>query len=175
MTQQRSDGAPPTDAAAVYVQALRERLTADRCKVAEAEWRGHRVLVGRRSDRKARALGTKVEIFVFAVAVPEVDTASMTEFTAWAMENAKHLRSGLPGFRNAATVLPALVSADVRPDAAKWAAMDARLLGATLMSRPITVETTGTGTARVTMYRGGTVWGGAFTHHVLRKASLYFP
>ncbi|POX53169.1 hypothetical protein [Streptomyces sp. Ru72] len=175
MTQQRAEGAPPTDAAATYVQALRERLAADRCKVTEADLGGHRVLVGARSDRRARWMGTKAEIFVFALAVPEVDTASMTEFTGWAMDRAKRLRSGLPGFRNVATVLPALVSASVQPAAAKWAAMDARLLGTSLMSRPITVETPATGGARITMYRGRTMWGGGFTGHVLRKASLYFP
>ncbi|MBO4271992.1 hypothetical protein GSF24_15385 [Microbispora triticiradicis] len=175
MTRQRPDRTPPADAAAAYVQALRERLAADRCKVTEDDWGGHPVLVGCRSDRKARWLGTKVEIFVFAVAVAEVDTASITEFTGWAMDRAKRLRSGLPGFRNAATVLPALVGASVQPAAAKWAATDARLLGATLISRPITVETPAAGAARITMYRGGTMWGGAFTRHILRKASLYFP
>ncbi|UXX91643.1 hypothetical protein N7U49_03375 [Streptomyces sp. AD2-2] len=46
---------------------------------------------------------------------------------------------------------------------------------ASLIGRPITVETTGSGVTRVTMYRGGSMYGGMFTGHVLEKAALYFP
>lgn len=90
------------------------------------------------------------------------------------MSYAKSLRKGIPGARNAAFVLPALVSDRVGPEAAQWAAQDARLLGTTLIGRPVTVETA-PGTVRTTMYRGGTAWGGMFTNHVLEKAALYFP
>ncbi|WP_407914980.1 hypothetical protein [Kitasatospora sp. NE20-6] len=175
MTQEQANGASPVDAAGTYLEELGERLAADGCRVTAATWRDHRVVFGGRSDRKARWFGTKTEIFVLAAAVPEIDTALLAEFTGWAMERARSIRSGLPGARNAATVLPALVSGSVQPSATQWAAADARLMGTTLLGRPITVETAVPGTARVTMYRGGVAWGGMFTGHVLEKASLYFP
>ncbi|MEV6199740.1 hypothetical protein AB0M64_07175 [Streptomyces sp. NPDC051771] len=165
---------PTADAAATYLTALRERLAGDGCTVTTPEWNGHRVVTGSRADRKARWFGTKTELFVFAAAVPEVDAGDLAAFTTWAMSYAKSLRSGIPGARNAATVLPALVSTRVRPEAARWAAEDARILGTTLISRPLTVETA-PGGVRTTMYRGQVQWGGLFTRHVLEKAALYFP
>lgn len=165
---------PTADAAATYLTALQERLAADGCKVTVPHWRDHPVVTGCRGDRKVRWFGTKTELFVLAAAVPEVDVTTLGEFTQWAMSYAKSLRGGIPGARNAATVLPALVSARVRPEAARWAAQDARILGTTLISRPLTVETGKEG-VRTTMYRGGVVWGGMFTGHVLQKAALYFP
>ncbi|WP_030273915.1 hypothetical protein [Streptomyces sp. NRRL B-24484] len=175
MTQQQANGPSPADAAGAYLQELGERLRADGCQVTATTWGDHAVVVGNRGDRKLRWFGTKTELFVLAAAVPEVDTVALTEFTAWAMERSKHLRSGLPGARNAATVLPALIGDTVQPSAAQWAAADARLLGTTLLGRPIAVQTAPSGRARVTMYRGGTAWGGLFTRHVLEKAAMYFP
>ncbi|MFD0261252.1 hypothetical protein ACFXKJ_28220 [Kitasatospora indigofera] len=175
MTQQQTNGASPADAAGTYLEALGERLAADGCQVTTTTWRDRHVVVGSRSDRKARWFGTKSELFVLAAAVPETDTALLAEFTGWAMERSKSVRGGLPGARNAAMVLPALVSGSVQPSAAQWAAADARLLGTSLIGRPITVEATAPGSARVTMYRGGVAWGGMFTGHVLQKAALYFP
>ncbi|MFJ3091579.1 hypothetical protein [Streptomyces sp. NPDC086838] len=165
---------PTADAAATYLTALHARLTADGCTMSSPPWNDYRVVTGCRADRKVRWFGTKTEVFVFAAAVPEVDATLLGEFTVWAMSYAKSLRKGIPGARNAAFVLPALVSPRVRPEAARWAAQDARLLGTTLISRPVTVETA-PGAARTTMYRGGTTWGGMFTKHVLEKAALYFP
>ncbi|ALO06398.1 hypothetical protein AQF52_0801 [Streptomyces venezuelae] len=165
---------PTADAAAAYLEALHGRLAADGCTVTTPPWDGRRVVTGSRADRKARWFGTKAELFVFAAAVPEIDVATLGEFTAWAMRYAKSLRGGIPGARNAALVLPALVSTHVRPEAAQWAAQDARILDTTLISRPLTIETA-PGAARTTMYRGRVVWGGMFTGHVLEKASLYFP
>ncbi|KAA6215856.1 hypothetical protein [Streptomyces filamentosus] len=165
---------PAAGAAEAYLTKLQTRLAADGCTTTSPHWKDRRVVVGCRADRKARWFGTKTELFVLAAAVPEVDTAVLGEFTGWAMEYAKGLRSGLPGARNAATVLPALVSARVHPEAARWAARDALLLGTTLIGRPLTVET-GPGVTRTTMYRGGVAWGGMFTGHVLEKAALYFP
>ncbi|MFJ8663470.1 hypothetical protein [Streptomyces sp. NPDC093795] len=165
---------PTADAAATYLTELHERLTADGCTVTLPHWSDRPVVTGCRADRKARWFGTKAELFVFATAVPEIDAATLGEFTAWAMRYAKNLRGGKPGARNAALVLPALVSTRVRPEAAQWAAQDARILDTTLISRPLTVETTGPA-PRTTMYRGRVVWGGMFTSHVLQKAALYFP
>ncbi|MFI1979138.1 hypothetical protein [Streptomyces wedmorensis] len=162
------------DATATYLTALHERLTADGCAVTSPDWNDSRVVAAGRADRKVRWFGTKVELFVFAAAVPEIDVATLGEFTAWAMRYAKSLRGGIPGARNAAFVLPALVSARVRPEAAQWAAHDARILDTTLISRPLTVEVA-PATVRTTMYRGRVVWGGMFTGHVLEKAALYFP
>ncbi|WP_240981810.1 MULTISPECIES: hypothetical protein [unclassified Streptomyces] len=62
----------------------------------------------------------------------------------------------------------------VRPEAARWAAEDARILGTTLIGRPLAVETAPDG-ARTTMYGGRCSWGGLFTRHVLEEAALYFP
>ncbi|MFF3646512.1 hypothetical protein [Streptomyces sp. NPDC002564] len=174
MTEQRTDGAPPADAAHTYLTALRERLSADGCGVTSSAWGACRVAVGDRADRKTRWFGTKVELVVLAAAVPGVDGAAMAEFTKWAMSYAQSLRSGLPGARNAMMVLPALVSGRVEASARDWAAQDARILGTSVIGRPLTVET-GAGVSRVTMYRGGVAWGGMFTRHVLEKASLYFP
>lgn len=174
MSQRPTDEVPSDDAATAYREALRGRLAADGCEVSTTAWSDRQVVLGSRSDRKARWLGTKSELFVFAAVVPEVDTESLDEFTRWAMSYAKHLRAGLPGARNAATVLPALISGNVRPAASQWAAMDARLLGTDLISRPITVHTVAPGSARVTLYQGGVVYGGMFTRHVLAKSSLYF-
>lgn len=171
MTQQRTDGASAADAC---LETLRERLTADGCEVTTGTWGEHRVVIGRRSDRRARWFGTKVELFVLAAALPGVDQAAMARFTEWAMERASGLRGGLPGARNALMVLPALVSGSVQPDARDWAAADARILGTSVVGRPLTVETSASGVTRVTMYRGRVVWGGMFTRHVLDKASLYF-
>ncbi|MCX5399087.1 hypothetical protein [Streptomyces sp. NBC_00102] len=165
---------PTADAAAAYLAALHERLTADGCKVTPSHWNDHPSLTGFRADRKARWFGTKVELFVFAAAVPEIDVATLHEFTIWAMRYAKSVRGGIPGARNVAQVLPALVSTRVQPEAAQWAAQDARLLDTSLMSRPLTVEA-GPGAVRTTLYRGGTAWGGMFTRHTLEKAALYFP
>ncbi|MFF2513933.1 hypothetical protein [Streptomyces sp. NPDC058086] len=175
MTQQLIDGAPSADAANAYLEALRERLAADGCGVTATTWREYRVVIGSRSDRRVRWFGTKVELFTLAAAVPEVDNASMAEFTGWAMDYVKSLRSGLPGARNAAMILPALAGGSVQPSASNWAAKDARILGTSLISRPITVETPASRATRVTMYRGRVVYGGMFTRHVLEKASLYFP
>ncbi|MER5738595.1 hypothetical protein ABT117_23345 [Streptomyces sp. NPDC002262] len=165
---------PSADAASTYLTALRGRLTADGCAVTPQSWNGHPVVAAHRADRKARWFGTKVELFVLAAAVPEVDAAALGEFTGWAMGHVKGLRRGIPGARNAAFVLPALVSARVRPEAARWAAEDARLLGTSLISRPLTVETA-PDAVRTTMYRGQVPLGGLFTRHVLGKAALYFP
>ncbi|WEH40190.1 hypothetical protein OG233_12245 [Streptomyces sp. NBC_01218] len=165
---------PTADAAAAYLTALHQRLTTDGCTVRTSDWKNHPSLTGYRADRKARWFGTRVELFVFAAAVPEVDVALLNDFTTWAMQYAKSVRGGMPGARNVAQVLPALVSSRVQPDAARWAAQDARLLGTTLISRPHTVEIT-PGAPRTTAYRGGTAWGGMFTRHTLEKAALYFP
>ena len=175
MTQQQAHGASPVDAASTYPEGLGERLAADGCHVTAATWRDHRVVFASRSDRKVRWFGTRTELFVLAAVVPEIDVTSLAAFTGWAMDRAKSIRSGLPGARNAAMVLPALISGSVQPSAAQWAAADTRLLGTTLLSRPVTVETAAPGAAQVTMYRGGVVLGGMFTGHVLEKASLYFP
>ncbi|MFC9331970.1 hypothetical protein [Kitasatospora sp. NPDC057015] len=175
MTQHQANGESPVDAAGTYLLGLGERLAADGCQVTVGTWRDHRVVFGRRSDRKARWFGTKTELFVLAAAVPEVDGPLLAEFTGWAMDRAKSIRSGLPGARNAAMVLPALVSGSVQPSATQWAAADARLLGTSLIGRPITVETATPGIARITIYRGQVAWGGLFTGHVLGKAALYFP
>jgi hypothetical protein len=85
MTQQRSDEAPSADAANASLEALRERLAADGCGVTATTWRAYGVVIGSRSDRKVRWFGTKVELLVLATAVPEVDNASMADFTGWAM------------------------------------------------------------------------------------------
>ncbi|MFD9126234.1 hypothetical protein [Kitasatospora sp. NPDC059571] len=176
MTEQQIDGESPADAAATtYLEGLGARLRADGCVVTATTWQGHRVVIGSRSDRKVKWFGTKVELFVLAAAVPEVDQASLHGFTGWAMDYCKHLRSGLPGARNAAMILPALVSGSVRRSATDWAAKDARVLGTTLVGRPVVVQTAAPGTGRVTMYRGRVAWGGMFTGHVLEKAALYFP
>ncbi|MEU8926297.1 hypothetical protein AB0D10_36125 [Kitasatospora sp. NPDC048545] len=175
MTHDQTDGASSADAAARYLEALRERLAADGCRINGTGRPGHRVVIGSRSDRKARWFATKVELFVLAAAVPEVDGASLAEFTGWALGYAKDLRSGLAGVRNAAMVLPALISDRVHPSAVQWAAADGRVLGTDLIARPVVVETAATGGARTTVYRGRAAWGGMFTSHVLTKASLYFP
>ncbi|MFH8282484.1 hypothetical protein [Streptomyces antibioticus] len=70
---------------------------------------------------------------------------------------------------------PALAGAGVQPTARAWAVADARILGTSVIGRPITVETSGLQGARGTMYRGRVVWGGTLTRHVLEKASLCFP
>ncbi|MER5821811.1 hypothetical protein ABT086_05860 [Streptomyces mirabilis] len=80
-------------------------------------------------------------LFVLAAAVPEVDDASMAEFTEWAMDHVKNLRSGLPGARNATMILAALAGGSIDPSARDWAAKDARILGTSLIGRPFTVET----------------------------------
>ncbi|XDO64484.1 hypothetical protein HEP84_57845 [Streptomyces sp. RLB1-33] len=82
-TQQRTEGAASADA---YLEALRERLSADGCGVTATTWRDYRVVIGCRSDRSVRWFGTKVELFTLASAVSEVDNASMAEFTGWAMD-----------------------------------------------------------------------------------------
>lgn len=175
MTQHQSDPTPATGAADSYLAGLRERLAADGTLVTGTTWQDRPVMIGSRSDRKARWFGTKAELFVLASAVPEVDQALLTEYTRWALDYAKNLRSGLSGARNAAMILPALVTATAQPAARKWAAQDARVLGTSLIGRPITVETSGAGVTRVTMYRGRSMYGGMFTGHVLEKAALYFP
>ncbi|WP_371642060.1 hypothetical protein [Streptomyces mirabilis] len=58
-----------------------------------------------------------MELFVLAAAVPEVDDASMAEFTGWAMDHVMSFRSGLPGARNATMILPALAGDSVQPSA----------------------------------------------------------
>ncbi|MFD6987703.1 hypothetical protein [Streptomyces sp. NPDC059943] len=175
MTQQRTDGTPSAEPATAYLEALSGRLTADGCRVTATTWDDHQVVIGSRSDRKARWFGTKVQLFVLAAAVPQVDDAVLADFTGWAMEYAGDLRGGLPGARNALMVLPTLISANVRPSATEWAARDARILGTTVIARPVVVQTPTPGVGRATMYRGGVVWGGMFTTHVLEKASLYYP
>ncbi|MEH0509692.1 hypothetical protein QA942_29690 [Streptomyces sp. B21-106] len=174
MTQQRTDGARPADPAGAYLEALRGRLASDGCEVTASVWRDCPVVIGTRSDRKARWFGTKVELFVFAAAAPAVDEASMAQFTGWAMDYAKSIRSGLAGARNAAMVLPAMVSGAVQPAARTWVAADARILGTSVIGRPLTVETAGSGVSRVTMYRGRVMYGGMFSRHVLDKAAVYF-
>ena len=91
------------------------------------------MVIGSRSDRRVRWFDTKVELFVLATAVPEVDSASMADFTGWAMDYVKSLRSGLPGARDAAMILPALASGSVQPSARDWAAKDALILGTSLI------------------------------------------
>ncbi|MCI3225954.1 hypothetical protein [Streptomyces sp. NP-1717] len=175
MTQQRTDGTPSAEAATAYLEALHGRLAADGCRMTTTPWGGHQVVIGSRSDRKARWFGTKVQLFVLAAAVPQVDDAVLADFTGWAMEYAGDLRGGLPGARNALMVLPTLISGNVQPSATQWAAADARILGTTVIGRPVVVQTPAPGAGRATMYRGGVVWGGMFTGHVLEKASLYYP
>ena len=175
MTQHQNDPAPTTGAADSYLAGLRERLAADGSVVTGTTWHDRPVTIGSRSDRKARWFGTKAELFVLAATVPEVDQALLTEFTGWALDYAKNLRGGLAGARNAALILPALVTTNAQPAARTWAAKDARVLGTSLIGRPVTVETTGSGVTRVTMYRGRSMYGGMFTGHVLEKAALYFP
>ncbi|MEU9987103.1 hypothetical protein AB0E10_09905 [Streptomyces sp. NPDC048045] len=175
MTQQGFDGAPRADAADVYLEAVRGRLAADGCGVTATTWAGHRVLIGSRSDRRLRWFGTKVELFVLATTVPEVDKASIAEFTRWALNYVRGVHGGLPGARNAAMVLPALVSGTVQPSAEDWAAQDARVVGTSVVGWPVTARTTTSRVTRVTMYRGRVAYGGMFKRHVLEKASLYFP
>ncbi|MER7688950.1 hypothetical protein [Streptomyces sp. NPDC097610] len=95
MTQQRTDGVLSADAANAYLEALRERLATDGCGGTATTWRDYRVVIGSRSDRRVRWFGTKVELFVLAAAVPQVDDASTAEFTGWAMDYVKSRRSGL--------------------------------------------------------------------------------
>ncbi|MGW2048346.1 hypothetical protein ACWCPF_24660 [Streptomyces sp. NPDC001858] len=174
MTEQRTDAAPPADPATAYLEALRRRLAADGCALASETWAGHLVVVGSRSDRKARWFNTKCKLFVYGAVVPRVDEAAIAEFTVWALAYSKRLRGGIPGARNATMALPALISPNVHPSAAQWAAADGRTRDASVVARPITVETTPEA-VRTTMYRGGIMWGGIFTSHVLEKAALYFP
>ncbi|MFE2041797.1 hypothetical protein ACFXAZ_12865 [Streptomyces sp. NPDC059477] len=115
--------------AASYLAALRERLEADGCVVSSTRWYGHEVLVGSRSDRKARWLGTKAQLFIYAAAVPSVAEATLSEFTGWAMTGARSRLGRIPIIRNAGLVLPALISADVQPGAAGWGAGAGRVLG----------------------------------------------
>ncbi|MFJ9629209.1 hypothetical protein ACIRU8_16055 [Streptomyces sp. NPDC101175] len=175
MTQHQSDRTPGAGAADAYLAGLRERLISDGTVVTATAWRELPVTIGSRSDRKARWFGTKAELFVYATAVPEVDQELLAAYTGWALDYTKNLRTGLSSARNAALILPALVTANAQPAARTWAAKDGRLLGRSLIGRPITVETSGTGVTRVTMYRGGSMYGGMFTRHVLEKAALYFP
>ncbi|MFJ4686343.1 hypothetical protein ACIQNG_16085 [Streptomyces sp. NPDC091377] len=160
--------------ATTYLDALRGRLTADGCAVSTTRWAGYEVLTGSRSDRKARWFGTKAQLFVYAAVVPSVGPAELADFTRWALSHAKSRQGGIPGARNAAMVLPALIGDAVQPAAVQWAAQDARILETSVVGRPITVETTPEAT-RTAMYRGRVQWGGMFTGHVLEKARLYFP
>ncbi|MFC9646683.1 hypothetical protein ACFTZF_51120 [Streptomyces mirabilis] len=82
-----------------------------------------------------------MELFVLAAAVPKVDDAPMAEFTEWAMDHVKSLRSGPPGARDATMILPALAGGSTDPSVGDWAAKGARILGTSLIGRPVTVET----------------------------------
>ncbi|MFI5888162.1 hypothetical protein [Streptomyces sp. NPDC051554] len=73
MTHHQSDPAPTAGAADAYLAGLRERLTSDGSVVTATTWREHPVMIGSRSDRKARWLATKAELFVLATALPQVD------------------------------------------------------------------------------------------------------
>ncbi|WP_328687876.1 hypothetical protein OHA74_54315 [Streptomyces phaeochromogenes] len=174
MTEQRADAAPPADPATAYLEALRRRLTADGCTLTSETWAGHLVVVGSRSDRKARWIGTKFQLFVYGAVVPQIDETAIAEFTNWALANAKRRRGGVPGARNVPTALPALISTNVHPPAAQWATANGHVMGAPVVARPVTVETTPEA-VRTTMYRGRVIYGGLFTSHVLEKAALYFP
>ncbi|MFD4832000.1 hypothetical protein ACFWPV_19415 [Streptomyces uncialis] len=175
MTQQPMNSAPSDDKATEYLEAVRGRMRADGCSLTKATWGDHQVVLGSRSDRKLRWMATKAELFVFAAVVPEVDVRVLAGFTEWAMAFARSARGGVIGARNAASVLPALISGSVQPEAVDWAAADARLLGATVIGRPVTVETAFKGSARVTLHRGRSMYGAMFTGHVLEKAARYFP
>ena len=61
MTQHQSDPASATGAADSYLAGLRERLAADGSVVTGTTWRDRPVLIGSRSDRKARWFGTKAD------------------------------------------------------------------------------------------------------------------
>ncbi|MGW2420677.1 hypothetical protein ACWC0C_15735 [Streptomyces sp. NPDC001709] len=175
MTQQKFDGVPQVEAPGAYLEVVRERLAADGCRLTATTWAGYQVLIGSRSDRRLRWFGTKVELIVLATAVPEVDKDSMVEFTRWAMSYVKGLQGGLPGARNAAMVLPALVSGSVQAAAREWATQDARVVGMSVVGWPVTAQTSASRATLVTMYRGRVAYGGMFKRHVLEKASLYFP
>ncbi|WP_328498646.1 hypothetical protein OHS59_42330 [Streptomyces sp. NBC_00414] len=91
------------------------------------------------------------------------------------MTHAKSLRGGLPGARNAVMVLPALVSGNVQPSVARWAAEDAQMPGTSLIARPVAVQTSAPGTTRVALYSGGVVWGGMFPRHDLERRCCTTP
>lgn len=170
MAQQR--GVYPTVPDA-YLAALGDRLAADGCETNWAEWEGTRVLVGRRSDKKARWFGTRVHLFTVAAAVPEIDAAILSDFTGWAMHYAKqHKGAGLPGsYGNVITVFPVLVGGTVHAAAKDWAQGRMRCLELAVASRPVVVDT---GAAEVTLYRGKPLHGRMFVKHTLEKAHLYF-
>ncbi|MEV7284257.1 hypothetical protein AB0O01_06760 [Streptomyces sp. NPDC093252] len=160
--------------AAGYLAGLRDRLAADGCEVTSMRWHGHEVVVGMRTDRKARWLGSRAQLFVHAAAVPSVDDVALAEFTGWAMTAARSRIRGRLLNRSAGLVLPALISEDVRPSAVTWATADIRTLGFTMTGRPVTVTVTADG-PRTDMFRDWVKWAGSFTGHVLKKAALYFP
>ncbi|MET8831488.1 hypothetical protein ABZX40_37335 [Streptomyces sp. NPDC004610] len=165
---------PQQTSAPAYLAALRARLEADHCAVSSTHWHGHEVVVGERTDRKARWLGSGARIFVHAAAVPVVDEAALAEFSDWAMAAAGHRISGISVAFDAGLVLPALISADVRPAAAQWAAREHRVRGMTVVGRPIAVAVTEHG-PRTAMFRGRGVAKAMFAGHVRDKAALYFP
>jgi hypothetical protein len=153
--------------------ALADRLTADGCETNWAEWEGTRVLVGRRSDKKARWLGTRVHLFTVAAEMPSVSAQNLYDFTGWAMHYAKrHKGSRLPvGYGNVITVFPVIIGASVHPAAKDWAREDMRLSEMAVAARPVVVDTRA---AEVTLYRGKPMHGRMFVKHILEKADLYF-
>ncbi|MEU3795800.1 levansucrase [Streptomyces fructofermentans] len=171
MTQQQD---PPPAASGDYIASLADRLAADGCDTDWTQWEGSRVLVGRRSDKRAGWMWTRVHMFTIAAAVPEVGTENLSRFTSWAMHYAKEHKSGrMPvGSGNVITVFPVLVGDSVLPEAKNWAREDMRFIDLSIAARPVAVDARGAG---ATLYRGRPLHGRMFVKHTLAKADLYFP
>lgn len=154
-----------------YLDGLAGRLSADGCTTAWAEWEGTRALVGWRSDKRVRWMGTRVYLVTAAAEVPEVDAGNLAEFTSWAVRYAKHsLGAGGAGYGSVFTMLPVLAGPTVRPAAKAWARETSRVFELALAARPVAVDTR---TSEVTFYRGKSMHGRMFVKHLLQKADLY--
>lgn len=152
-----------------YLQSLSERLAADGCKVTRADWGGFPVLIGHRADFRLQWVATRLHLLTVAADVSHVSAESIAAFTANAMRYAK--RDVLLGMQSGVAVFPTLISDEVDPAAAGWAAQRQRNQFA-CMGRPVVVDTA---RATVSCFRRTSALGLVYSGHLRRKLDRYFP
>jgi hypothetical protein len=151
-----------------YLATVRDRLVEDGCEVTGDTVGSLHAMVGYQSNVKALS---KMHLFTVVASVPEVNEATVRDFSRQASDYAKGQKGRL---RGAQSGVLALVTPKADDAAKKIAANPFRLGvgGFAAMVQPAVVDLT---EGRVHTFQGRRLWGGAFAGYLRKKRALYFP
>ena len=154
-----------------YLTALAGQLAADGCEPRWEQWRGGRVLVGRRADFRIQWVATRLHLFTIAAVAPELSVPAIQDFTRSAQQYAKEHKGGLPpGLQTGIALFPCLISEWVDPAALAWAEATS-IVEFAVMTRPVAVDAA---SGIVGGFRRTPFVGWIYSSYLRSKMTLYF-